>query len=379
MLIASYGATSNENGAECSLQQRRDLNSPHNSFRVEEKNSARDDSFKVLIAPIEFIDLRQTDEFAKRLENTKESVAQFYSKMTKQGLNLEWKTLDQAILMSASVESYDSGSRAKMQNAVPIVIEAQRILATESPIDEFDFIVLATPPTTLKHHISTSISVLQHGEYIDSTILSGDFWESGGRWEILAHELGHGLGLLDLYSAGVSDSKTHSDSGFSSQFEHMGPYDLMNSPTGSGPELTAWNRFMLGYLQAEEIVCIPKGISNIKLEAIQKNFGVRALFIKLDETRMIIVENRQRIGFDRGLFKNSVGLIVYEVNLSVKSGFGPLKLLSRSRDSSSYRYAISTGQSIEYAGFKISSVSQHGSKLLVEIRKLTLKSNSNKS
>jgi M6 family metalloprotease-like protein len=121
---------------------------------------------------------------------------------------------------------------------------------------------------------------------------------------VVAHELGHNLGLVDLY-----DTDGSSEGG-------VGVWDLMAAgpwlgfPAGSTPShMSAWSKSQLGWL-------IPTEVSEAILSADIPAVETEALAFKLpvSDTEYFLVENRQRVGFDAALPGD--GLLIYHVDES---------------------------------------------------------------
>jgi M6 family metalloprotease-like protein len=123
---------------------------------------------------------------------------------------------------------------------------------------------------------------------------------------VYTHELGHLLGLPDLYD--LLTGKTI-----------MGPWALMDkglwngNPSGSSPAaMEAWSRIKLGWINGSSLVVVnSKSIMNFTVDPIEANSGgVHAIKIPIssDLTEYYLVEVRQRIGFDSAL--PSVGVLI---------------------------------------------------------------------
>ena len=111
----------------------------------------------------------------------------------------------------------------------------------------------------------------------------------------LIHETGHLLGLPDLYSQGAS-----------STFHR---WDVMAARWPS--ELLAWHRWKLGWLDPGQIVCLARmRRRTVTLAPVERPGGVKAVFVKRG-TRVLAIEARARLGYDRTLC--DTGVLVYEV------------------------------------------------------------------
>ena len=106
------------------------------------------------------------------------------------------------------------------------------------------------------------------------------------------------------------------------QFQFLGFFDLMNWPTGPAPELTAWNRWMLGFISDQEIRCISGKTTIESIAPIESDSNsLKSLFIRLSNSELLVIESRASIGFDNKLPDDATGLIVYIVNFDIDFPF----------------------------------------------------------
>lgn len=140
-------------------------------------------------------------------------------------------------------------------------------------------------------------------------------------WKVLAHELGHLLGFLDLYvSGGWGQQKT------------PGPFDMMGHTFGSANDFLGWNRWVQGWLDDGSVVCdldSPKK-NEITLSAISSNTGKRLYVKPLSPTLALAIEYRTESVNDR--LNGEDGLLVYLIDLEVKTSKGPIRLLQSEGD-----------------------------------------------
>ena len=116
---------------------------------------------------------------------------------------------------------------------------------------------------------------------------------------LLLHETGHLLGLPDLYRVGVPGS--------------FHRWDLMTGPGRWPMELLAWHRWKLGWLGGRQVVCIVgRRTSVATISPLERPGGVKAVFVKADDDRVIAVEVRARLGYDATLCET--GVLAYQVD-----------------------------------------------------------------
>ncbi len=159
--------------------------------------------------------------------------------------------------------------------------------------------------------IDSAYHIKADGASIPTGITSGydiNYW--GGIW--LAHEMGHTFGLPDLYHFG-SDSLNR----------YVGTFGLMGTCDAHAPGYFAFERWILGWLDDDQIYCHEIGEAVVEIQAIEKVGGTKALIIALDNSRALVVESRRKIGFDK---KSREGALVYLVNTALPGGSGPIRV-----------------------------------------------------
>jgi M6 family metalloprotease-like protein len=150
------------------------------------------------------------------------------------------------------------------------------------------------------------------GASISSGITSGydlNYW--GGIW--LAHETGHTFGLPDLYHFGSE--------GFN---RYVGTFGLMGTCGAKAPGYFAFERWILGWIDDNQIYCHKNGEIVIEIDAIEKKGNKKAIIVPISGTSALVVESRRKIGFDKNIPKE--GVLVYLVNTSLEGGSGPIQV-----------------------------------------------------
>ena len=136
---------------------------------------------------------------------------------------------------------------------------------------------------------------------------------------LLAHEIGHTLGPLDLYVSPVTGDALES--------LPMGDWGVMSSYHGPAKSMTAWNRWLIGWLEPESIYCrTAASISSVEFTLrplVLTGTGFRTAIISLDEHTAVVVESRRGLGVDWRLGDHA-GILVYTVDTSVGQHRGPL-------------------------------------------------------
>jgi len=137
--------------------------------------------------------------------------------------------------------------------------------------------------------------------YHTSSALWGTCGKEISRIGTLAHEIGHRLGLPDLYSGGSG----------------IGSFGLMGNSWGFDgsqrypPIMCAWSKMQLGWLEPKEIKA--SGVYEIEASAVEPEAYIIKTRFPLEE--YILIENRQQLGFDAKIPQG--GLAVWHIDGAV--------------------------------------------------------------
>ncbi|MBS1983897.1 MAG: hypothetical protein JST16_06970 [Bdellovibrionales bacterium] len=192
--------------------------------------------------------------------------------------------------------------------------------------------------------------VTADGNEMLNAITSGhDLNTWGSIW--LNHESTHSMGLPDLYSFAAPGTLP-----FSGGFSYMG----YNSFDSNAPGLTAWERWVLGWLDDSQVLCSnPRvdGAINTLITPIGVTGGQKAVVVPISDTKVVVVESRRANGIDANIGKT--GALVYTVDSSVDSGYGPIQVYPRggADDTLFVQSTRTTGESVAAGGIKVEVVS----------------------
>ena len=140
--------------------------------------------------------------------------------------------------------------------------------------------------------------------------------DAGTAANVLIHETGHVLGLPDLYDV--------PDPSYRSGFRYVGGWDMMSS-LDPGSHFLAWEKWKLGWLDPTQLACLERpGRLTATLTPLERPGGLKALVMPSGASTAFVVEARRRIGQDRGVCAE--GVLVYSVDASVRSGYGPVRV-----------------------------------------------------
>jgi M6 family metalloprotease-like protein len=201
------------------------------------------------------------------------------------------------------------------------------------------------------------------GKYISNGATSAydlNSWSS--IW--LNHEITHTFGLVDVYAATRENANNAYDGHrYVGEFSYMG----LSSFDGNAPSLFAYERWNLGWLDDSQIVCsTDKEISQL-ITPVQATGGIKAVIVPLTTTKALVVESRRALGLDRRIAKS--GALVYTVDSSVQSGYGPVRVYPSSVTSDP-RYlqaprALGESVTVEGITVRVTSASNSGDTVLI--------------
>ncbi|MEV7444812.1 M6 family metalloprotease domain-containing protein [Streptomyces sp. NPDC091204] len=145
---------------------------------------------------------------------------------------------------------------------------------------------------------------------------------------VLAHETGHVFDLPDLYHR-PTDGKGDWDT-------YVGDWDVMGSQFGMAPDLFAWHKWKLGWLDASQVDCVQSGSSMHTLQPLAQappnggTGGTRLAVIRTGPGSAIAVEARGSAGNDGDTCTE--GILVYRVRNEAASGGGPIEVMDAHPD-----------------------------------------------
>ncbi|GHJ99111.1 peptidase M6 [Streptomyces sp. Y2F8-2] len=162
---------------------------------------------------------------------------------------------------------------------------------------------------------------------------------------VLAHETGHVFDLPDLYHR-PTDGKGDWDT-------YVGDWDLMGSQFGLAPDLFAWHKWKLGWLDESQVVCVrapgstrltlepvaagPTGVPQVPVsagaagalargvEAFGSGHGTKLAVVRTGPDSVLAIEARGAVGNDSAACTQ--GVLVYRVRGETESGGGPVEVL----------------------------------------------------
>jgi len=210
-------------------------------------------------------------------------------------------------------------------------------------------VVIATPPAFKSGPAfcaEPGTGFVASGRTFENGATSGsDLLVWGSRWA--NHELGHTMGLVDLYA-----------------FNTSGDAPLfMGNIQATGNEYFGWERWLLGWVADAEVLCAGAGETRAALvpieappAAVLRSSGgssTRLLVAPIGPTTAVVVEARAAVGADAGI--PAPGLLVYVLDSSLPTGYGPLRVLPLNLTDGGQKmfYTLPPGSTLQYSGVTV--------------------------
>jgi M6 family metalloprotease-like protein len=329
---------------------------------------------------VDFPDLQGKRTPAEDLKEVTDFLGKYWSSQVVNPIKLDFRIPDSYIRMPLNVVDYgmniDFFSGGWQPDAAFNYVRAAVKVA--DPLIDFskaDVMVIAVPAEVTRSQIAAFIAESSEERIPDqgfqtsekrimnTLVMAG---ASGGKdYELLnwAHELGHNFGLTDIRNAQNVAMQDSSD---------LGIYDLMNSMLA--PELLAWNRFIVGGLNDNQVRCVTSGTSTHLIRPVAMPIKEEKLVvIPTGRFTAIAIESRRAIGFDAPMGTASEGVIVYEIDTTVPYGRSTMKLVPRigSTDKQWRRdSALKNGDYVSTQGWKITVVESGNFGDVVRVEKI---------
>ena len=315
---------------------------------------------KILVAGVDFSNARETG-FAEQMVAGFElaKVNDFFSIASYGNLNLDFTIVQEVLKLSIS----DTGASELM-----ISQETAKVLPSTYKLSEYSaLLIITTKNSSYSSSTASAGSMVENatGRLTNYSVLAGikpneSRWLSSP-WRTVVHELGHLLGLMDLWN--------REDSG-AWQGQTAAPFSIMN--TGAGwdyaADFFAWEKWVLGWIPDSDVKCLERDSGDITtgIAGLDSKSGVRLIVIPITSNKALAVEYRKKSVLDFGITKP--GVLVYTVDSSKKNFELPIQIVPSEesmqqplsdtlKDYARFKKSpISTFDSVESVGLQIANL-----------------------
>lgn len=207
----------------------------------------------------------------------------------------------------------------------------------------------------------------REGTFYNATLIAADAVRIG--YPIIAHEIGHLLGLVDLYNFNWLANNPERD--WLRQFDFVGVFDFMNwadpNQYGDNRDMLSWQRYLLDWITDEQVRCVdPKTPFITTHELIASHLNEQAykvIVVPFDRQRALVVEVKSENQYCSAC---SGGVYTYVVDLNYENGFGPIRMIRP--DHSSHPLFLDAylreGQMLTYENVTIEVLSEQTSTVI---------------
>lgn len=336
---------------------------------------------KISAVPVQFPDLSGSAAQLRGHREQLEKFASYYREVSHGKLNFEVDMLDEWLTMPAEQSEY-SVTAAEYRDSYGDRIVAMREkwmkdgVALADPYMDFtgtDIIVFLLPDRqkaldlTLQAFYGGDLRYKgqsDEGEIRNLFVIGMPETPMRMYWAYYAHETGHTLSLPDWYSFNFGDTDESGNT-----IGPMSTFEMMSSNWGPSLTMSAWSRWLMGWLETDEFFCGDRETfedASFVLDDIDSGPGTfKSVMLRTSDTTALIVESRREQPFDEGPTSRSRGgVIVYEIDTTLSHGQGALRLVMPEGRGLIYSYpgaggepsldaVLYQGNSVEHSGFRV--------------------------
>ena len=329
----------------CKLKQsssNRDLAASFPSLTYEIPHTGK---VNVALVFLEWGDLKGTDADYKYWLEQASMFEDFYYMVSEGKLNIEihqqkqWFEVGPTYVDYKMSQAQDGGSyhsKDIMQKNGDAFIAASDAGTDFSGMDAIIFAiprakeVFETGPHAFGHNKQNGL-VTKEGTIYDWISAGTWFIDNPGQpsWVYYVHEFGHSLGLVDFRDTKQSGQII----GEKYAVNPMGGYEIMDNQGGPTRTMTAWVRWVQGWLNDSQVLCVDSTeitTNYYKINRLNKVGGAtKAVVIKTSSTKAIVIESRRWDSkFDVPVVNSKDGVVIYTVDSTKGHSEGPLRLVS---------------------------------------------------
>jgi M6 family metalloprotease-like protein len=254
--------------------------------------------------------------------------------------------------MNKGSADYHMSRGASFENHRSYIQEAVNLAGTTVDYSKTDAILVIANPAVTVIDFGPGFSplpgsgILAGGREIDNGATSGsDLIRLGWPW--FNHEIGHTMSLIDLAGPLPGNQLWHT---------YVGDFSVMGNPSGKAPEYFAWERWQLGWLEDNQVICADKTFPQVRLSPIERVGGTKMLVVPTGPNTAVVVESRHAEGYDIAIPKS--GPLVYTIDTPLSSHDGAIRIFPvDDTDTHHLQAPMSLGQTMEVGKVSITFIS----------------------
>lgn len=278
---------------------------------------------KAKVLFVDFSDFPAQETPAQTFASMSPAASDFFKAVSYGRLNLQLEPHLVWFRMSKPTTDYNLAGVASYATNLAYLKEAIALADATVDFSSVQVIYVVANPQETTFTVAQGINITNNtdaikvdGNIITHLVRTGT---RGSGFSTITHEISHNMGLPDLYATtligqGVSTTR------FTGNFGWMA---CAGSSTCNG-EYFFYERWNLGWLDDNQIVCQTSGTQSTRLAPIETKGDTKAVVVPISRTLAVVVESRRAIGYDNKLAKP--GALVYTVDTLIKSGDGPIRI-----------------------------------------------------
>ena len=273
---------------------------------------------------IDFVDAVGSTEQLDRARTITGEVDAWFDKMSQGRFKIDWRFGDRVFRVASPSGTFGLQNVASV--ATPLAIEIVEVADPHFDFNGVSMMWTLTPPTITEIGQHFHQSVNPSGTEGDATIFGqGAIWSDEGpiagwggpgmaferfgteHWTYYVHEILHSVGgIPDTY---LGDNKVGTQPiDYDWALEPMHNWGMMSSQDGGSKTLIAWHRWLLGWLDEDQVYCLPSDVldsAEVTLIPIERQAaGIKAAMVPVSDRKVVVVESRRKEGYDSELGDN---------------------------------------------------------------------------
>ena len=309
-----------------------------------EKNFESRGIFTLALIPIDFADLPGDATVMSRVSNQTALVSDWYDMVSDGRVRIEWRVHRTWIRLPGSSTRYQMNRSRSDDNSLAIAALA----AADSNFDFTGVRAVAFVLPLGQKFMAEGVQGFKHSEFgssggfltdegrVENYMIAGAYFEQQWRnfWSYWVHEMGHMFPLPDLYDQNQQWWMNVENKKYDVPGGPFSGFDIMANQDGPSRTLSAWLRFVMGWLTDAQVYCKPLSeltTTEVMLVPIDNRVGgVKAAMIPISPTKILVIESRRPnetfdcagTGISTAAWRARKGVIVYTADVTLGHGEG---------------------------------------------------------
>jgi M6 family metalloprotease-like protein len=262
----------------------------------------------VLMLPVDFPDAVAKSDPRVDIKKPTATVNKFYSEVSLEKLSFNFRTLDRYIRIPQNSTHWGITAWG-FGNSPQFIKDIVAFVDDQVDFSGVEILVVMPPPNIGSAQIAFSPAqvysindplMTNEGPIFNATQMGNDAWNCC-EGLLLAHEIGHHLGWIDLNA-------------------DVGQWDFMG--WANTPGLFGWHRLYQDWLTSEQVLCMQTGIRfNVWLRPLgSKEQGIQLLLFRGKSGALVAAEVRRPSDTDKFVTTRTQGVLIYSVQTDVAQG-----------------------------------------------------------